>query len=361
MGKSKKPAEFSVEPLQLPAYQPIDYVGDAEAMLPTLEKYGRANISLQAEGQDKLTRGSFGLTKELAPQLSALRNDINKQYAPEMVDSLLGRINQADPEFLNVRRKLGERVGQGLDAGYTLGDELAREVEQSIRGAQTARGNWLGPAPTSEEAFAKASYGIDLYNQRLGAANQFLQSRGAGDLFGAYSASTDAFMQPNIITPQNQYIDAGIPAQIGASNAQNRNQYNNSMISAYGANLEGKAQAYDRQWDRYLYSSFKSGSGGLGGAGAPKTAGFGGAAVGAGTGMLARAAAGAIAGSVVPGVGTTAGAIAGGLFGALSGGMQGYGASSLEDAALGGALSGGMSGGSSAMGMRGSSAMKTRR
>ena len=57
-----------------------------------------------------------------------------------------------------------QSVGNELAAGYDLGAGLSREMEQSIRGAQTARGNIMGAAPTAQEAFGKGGASIDLYN-----------------------------------------------------------------------------------------------------------------------------------------------------------------------------------------------------
>lgn len=332
--KPTTPTVPEYKPVSLPAYQPIDYAGTAASMLPTLQDYGQANLDLQVQGQDALTRGAFNLTKDLAPQLSALRQGINDQYSPLMVQSLLGRINQADPEFLQVRQKLGQRTMQGLDDGYSLGDELGREVEQSVRRGQTARGNWLGPAPTAAEAFSKASAGIDLYNQRMAQGNQFLQSRGAGDLFGAYAATTDAFMQPQIITPGGNYIDPGLPLQAATAEAGNRNSYAGQTLQAYQANNQAQfmgfnawLENYDRQWDRYLYSSFNGASGGMGAAGGSSGGGFnlGGAAAGGAAGALSGAAAGATLGTMIgPGYGTGIGAAGGAIMGGL-GFMQGGG------------------------------------
>lgn len=316
--KGKQPAAPQYQPLTLPKYQPIDFVGTAEKMLPVLSQYADVNIDKQAQAQGTLTRGQYDLTAELAPKLSQLRNDINDQYAPAVVDSLMSRINQADPEFLKVRQKLGQQVADGLDSGYGLGDALSREVEQNIRKGQTARGNWLGPAPTAQEAMGKASFGLDLYNQRQAQANQFLNSRGAGDLFGAYSSATDSFMPPNVITPTGQYVDSSAPAQMATAEASNYNSYNNSLISAYAANTQAQFGSYDRQWDRYLYNTSVAN-------GLYNTSSSGGGAgsiiAGGASGMLSGAMVGATMGSAAGGIG----AIPGAIIGAFAGGALGAG------------------------------------
>ena len=252
--KKKQPAVPNPTPVSLPAYVPIDYVGQANGMLDTLNKYADANIGKQSQAQGTLTRGAFDLTKEIAPQAAALRAGLNGAYSPVFTEQYLNLINQADPEFQNVRNKLGAQVGEGLDAGYSLGAGLERELEQNIRKGQTARGNWLGPAPTAAEAFGKASASIDLYNQRQQQANAYLNGRAPSDMFGQYSMM-EGYQPVNVITPTGNYVDAGIPAQVAIADASNRNSYNNSLISAYSANNQQAEATYQNEWTKYLYNT----------------------------------------------------------------------------------------------------------
>lgn len=309
--KITKPAVPSYSPVELPSYQPVDFTGQASAMLPVLSEYADANIGKQVKAQGDLTRNAFSLTKEIAPQAAALRAGLNEQYQPVFTEQYLDRVDQTDPTFRAVRDRLGSRVASDLDAGYGLGDELTRELEQGIRGAQSARGNWLGPAPAAAEVFRKGSAMIDLNNQRQSNARGFLQGRQASDIFGNFSGM-EGYQPVNVITPQSQYIDSSAPMQLALGEAGNQNQYANRMLSAYGANTEAQFGNYDRQWDRYLYSSFNQASGGTGAAGGGPSAGN--VMMGVGTGALSGAATGAVAGPY----GAAAGAVIGGVLGGLS-------------------------------------------
>ena len=316
--KEKKPASPTYSPLELPSYQSVDYAGQAAAMLPILSQYADANIGKQVKAQGDLTRNAFTLTQEIAPKAAELRVGLNEQYQPVLTQQYMDRIDQSDPTFRAVRDRLGSRVASDLDAGYGLGTELTREIEQGVRGAQSARGNWLGPAPEAAEVFRKGSAMIDLNNQRQSNARGFLQSRQASDLFGNFGMM-EGYQPVNVITPQNQYIDAGAPIQMALGEASNRNAYTGALLSGYSANTQAQFGSYDRQWDRYLYGSFNGASGGAGAAGGGSGFNIGGAA----TGALSGAAAGAMVGSVVPVIGTAAGAIGGALIGGLGGGMGG--------------------------------------
>lgn len=331
--KSQKPAQLSYEPVKLPEYQ--GYSATAAEMMPIQEQYADMNIAKQVKAQGDLTRNAFALTQEIAPQQAELRAGLNAKYQPVFTQQYLDRIDQADPTFRAVRDKLGASVASDLDAGYSLGDRLTREVEQGIRGSQSARGNWLGPAPTAAEVFAKGSTAIDLNNQRQANARGFLSTRGTSDLFSNFGMM-EGYQPVNVITPQTQYIDPGAPFQQMAAN-QGRT---NSLLAAYGANNENRFGTYDRQWDRYLYSSFNGALGGAGAAGGG-SAGWGGAAAGAAGGALSGAAMGAATGAMAGGIGAIPGAIIGGIGGAVMGGASGYN-STDSGAAFTGGLAGGV-------------------
>jgi len=154
----------SYEPLTLTPYQ--GYSATAAEMMPVQDQYADLNISKQVKAQSDLTRNQAALTQRSPRQMADLRVGMNAKYQPVLTQQYLERIDQADPTFRAVRDKLGYRAASDLDAGYSLGDDLNREIEQGIRKAQTARGNWLGPAPAAAEAWAKGSMAVDLNNQR---------------------------------------------------------------------------------------------------------------------------------------------------------------------------------------------------
>jgi hypothetical protein len=264
-------------------YQPPDYKAAAQAILETKPKFAKQQ---------------WNLTQEYAPKQAQLSTDLNAKYAPKNAATLTGIINQTDPEFQAVRNQLGTNALKGLQDGYNLGDDLNQQVNQASRAAQTARGNWYGPAPTAEEAFNNAQARINLYNQRQQQGVQFLQSRGAGDLFSEYSQTLPyAPAQVAPMTSQTTNTNFDTAATLQQANTNYQNQFDNFLYNTSVAN-----GLYDP------YTQPRIGGNGL---------------MSAGTGALSGAAAGAMMGSVVPGIGTVAGAIGG----AIIGGVGSYAAS----------------------------------
>jgi len=283
----------------------------AEKMGGIMQYFADRNLQQQLKEQAELTGGVYNLDALYAPQYAQLRADVNEQYAPRNVDSLMSRLEQADPNFTAVRDAYGKNVLQGLEAGYGLGDGLSRELEQAIRGAQTARGNYLGAAPVAQEAMGKGSAMIDLYNQRMSQANQFSNSRNAVDMFATLAGTTDAYSPTNVITPQTTAFDFN--NYLGAQNIETQNR--NGMLAALLEYQNAGKQAGSKQ----------------------------GGWMGALTGALGGAATGASAGAV----GGPWGAVIGGVVGAGVGGVGGYFAEQGQGSQMGqgGGAFGGMLGG----------------
>ena len=136
-----------------------------------------------------------------APEIAAMQRAQAGQFAGT-ANQLL---QQYDPRFRQTYKALGARVNQGLRAGYELGPDLGREVTQAVRGAQTARGNILGAAPTAQEAFGTGQAALNLYNQRLGQAQNFLQGRNPMDMMGQ--------VMGQFVNPSQNYVQQGLGVQ----------------------------------------------------------------------------------------------------------------------------------------------------
>jgi hypothetical protein len=208
---------------------------------------------------------------------------LQRQQAPAFAKKAAQLMNKYAPEFQEVYQGLGQRVSEGLAQGYQLGPDLASEVEQGIRAAQTARGNYLGPALTAEEAFGKGQTALQMYNQRLGQAQNYLQGRNPSEVMGQMAQS---FMGQTYY-PQTTYLDPSLGLQAAGINQQGRSSYNQTLntalqdynrnyIGAFGANNEAQYNQYDRNFEQYLYgqavqhglySMPQMGAGGAGGAG----------------------------------------------------------------------------------------------
>ena len=88
---------------------------------------------------------------------------------------------------MNTYNLMAQNVESGLESGYELGDDLAREINQSIRGGQAARGNYLGPAATAQEAYGTGEAAVNLYNQRMQQGRTFCKvssQQTCGDQWG---------------------------------------------------------------------------------------------------------------------------------------------------------------------------------
>ena len=252
-----------------PEYEPMSLNDFSNWMNKAYElqlKYAPAVTEAQRYAQDVLFRNMASLQREQGPQHAAVANQLLGQYNPEFRAQY-----GAQQAGLNT---LGANVGRELGYGFDLGPELGREVEQAVRGAQTARGNILGSAPTAQEAFGKGQAALNLYQQRLGNYNQylgqqqnFLQGRNPMDMMGQ-TAGTFLGAQ---YYPSQSYVDTGLGAQgmsiaaqggsafnatvqQGYSTFQNALQaYNGNQIQATNVNNEGLFNTYDRQAESWMY------------------------------------------------------------------------------------------------------------
>jgi hypothetical protein len=99
----------------------------------------------------------------------------------------------------DLRSQLEQEAINQLKLGSTLGAEERRGYEQSVRAAQTARGNIFGVAPATEEAVTTGLLGEQRKLARYGAAQQFLSSgQTTGDALQRDLALRDALLQSRL-------------------------------------------------------------------------------------------------------------------------------------------------------------------
>jgi hypothetical protein len=72
-----------------------------------------------------------------------------------------------DPQNFKLGKRLNRQVRKDLALGTSLDPAYEAQLEQYIRGAQTARGNFLGPAAELAEGVYKGEAGLRMYQQRL--------------------------------------------------------------------------------------------------------------------------------------------------------------------------------------------------
>ena len=138
------------------------------------------------------------------------------------------------PETEQLRQTIEEEAINQLRLGSTIGAEERRGYEQSIRGAQTARGNIFGLGPAVQEASQIGAAGEQRKLARYGAAQQFLGSGlSSGDALKADLAFRDALQQNRLGAAAN-FIGGG--PSIGNLAAQRTGQQQSAMQQYIQAN-----------------------------------------------------------------------------------------------------------------------------
>jgi hypothetical protein len=211
------------------------------------------------------------------------------------------------PETEQLRQTIEDEALNQLRLGSTIGAEERRGYEQSIRAAQTARGNIFGLGPAVQEAAEIGSAGEQRKLARYGAAQSFLGSGlSTGDALKADIAFRDALrqnrlgaaanfigggpsiynlagqrtaqqqgamqsyiqanqalpggfsQQPSTYQPFYQAVDQGIPVQLTNAFNQLYNSQADYQASTYGAKVGAEASMY-----RSPFQNFASAAGGV--------------------------------------------------------------------------------------------------
>jgi TRAP-type uncharacterized transport system substrate-binding protein len=126
------------------------------------------------------------------------------------------------PETEQIRQTIEDEALNQLRLGSTIGAEERRGYEQSIRAAQTARGNVFGLGPAVQEASQIGAAGEARKLARYGAAQSFLGSgQSTGDALKADLAFRDA-LQRNRLGAASNFVAGGpsIANLAGARTAQ---------------------------------------------------------------------------------------------------------------------------------------------
>jgi len=131
---------------------------------------------------------------------------LGKQYR-QMATEPIGATTT--PETEQLRKTIEDEALNQLRLGSTIGAEERRGYEQSIRAAQTARGNVFGLGPAVQEASQIGAAGEARKLARYGAAQSFLGSgQATGDALKADIAFRDALRQNRLGAAAN-FIGGG--------------------------------------------------------------------------------------------------------------------------------------------------------
>ena len=180
---------------------------------------GGKQISYDFSGVGALDQQKIELEgmRASADAIAAMSLDIQQRYGGDMNIEQLKRIKEADPVGWEVRQQLAQTTLEELSAGRELGAAAAHQVEQSVRGAQAARGNVYGAANIGQEALAKFDAGQRLLTQRMSQAQAYALGTPITAQYGAISGAQQGAAQ---FAPMQLNPGIGLNQNAGAQGAQ---------------------------------------------------------------------------------------------------------------------------------------------
>lgn len=202
---------------------------DALAQMNISRQVAPEAMALNREYLPQYNQMLMDLERELAPQWSALRAEDATRTAKSVSElAPLIRGSADTPEMAAMRAQLGQQIMGELAAGMGLDPEMKRELEQSIRAAQSARGVVRGTAPVAAEALVKGSAAANLRSARQQAAQNFLtfQQRSTPDPWAILSGQSGANYQTGTV-PSAPYstLNELFPTLLDATSQRNAQQY----------------------------------------------------------------------------------------------------------------------------------------
>ena len=284
---------------------------------------------------------------QIDPFTEALRQQVAASYLGTVgpgppsagdVQSYLDLYGQIDPTGLAGRQQLGQDLAAQEALGTQLDPVTQRQIEQSVRTAQAARGNVYGTPQLVKEAMTTGQAGLALQQQRQQALQGFY---GSGQDIGNVAQSLYQTGLSNQLARRQAalgYLGSGqTPYQAGASYLNTAEQRaaaaaqggaaympqgpsgyytgaGTSSFPQYGLDVSQLANQWQQSMNYGQYAGYNAQLA------ASQSKGGGGSMGGAAKGAIGGAASGALAGAAAGGVG----AIPGALIGAIGGGLGGY-------------------------------------
>jgi hypothetical protein len=154
------------------------------------------------------------------------------------------------------RAEIERQLGENLFNNGKLTDEQARRLNNSVRGAQTARGNIYGNAPTAQEILTRSGAETEMARQARSDVVGYLQSgQSSYDIANAIRQESNQLAQQGYInystanTVNNNLAQQEFQnqqASLGQRNQAQQSMYQNEL-SANTANNQLAQQAYGNQ------------------------------------------------------------------------------------------------------------------
>lgn len=206
---------------------------------PEYQNAANKNLDAQLFGSNGQPGSLNLLETKIAPTIAranAAGNRATREADVADVERLGGRataaIRSANPQQAALLDMMNSMATEGLQAGSGLTPGLRREVQQSVRAGQSARGLGLGPNDAFQEAMTSGAAGQNLLRSR----QDF-----AGRVAGMNQAAVgDPFMsivgRPSMITPYSQNsLQQGQGAAM--ANAPQSDPFNQYAQDLYNTNF----------------------------------------------------------------------------------------------------------------------------
>lgn len=157
-----------------------------------------------------LTRAMIPAERDAAIARAEYVRDIQKEISPDMVKNQRELVRLSDPKRFELFEEYIDTVADDVQRGGRLDPSVQREVEQSVRRGQTARGNVLGAAPAAAEAMTVGRESEARKARAYAAAQSLLGLSPVSAQFGSMNQATGpAPINPSLYQGVNLNPNAG--------------------------------------------------------------------------------------------------------------------------------------------------------
>ena len=194
---------------------------------------GGRDIQFDFSGAGDIEQQAIDLEaqRQAADTLAQVALDVQREYGGEFSQLAKENLKATDPDRYAAQEELRRQMLAELQAGRDLTDQQSRNVEQSVRGAQSARGNVLGPANIAQEALAKFDVGEKLRQQRLANVQSYMHG---APMVSQFSQLQGAQQGAAPFMPQPMQSGLGVNPNAGAQAMQ-------FAAQNYGTQVRGMA------------------------------------------------------------------------------------------------------------------------
>lgn len=179
------------------------------------------------------------------PQRIAEQQGLQTEFGPTQYQQQLDAFQQLDPTYLANREQTGNAISTQLAAGSSLTPDEESQIENYTRAAQAARGNILGNAPATAEAYAKGDRGLALQQQRISNALSFQAEPTLPQLMTSIApVSADrsfSFVDPNAGFQGQNFALQNYQNVLGAQSLANYNPWGSALGGAASGAAAGSS------------------------------------------------------------------------------------------------------------------------